>query len=258
LTALLLVGLSSVARSDEPEPAEDPTDFAEPRLDFRLDHQRAAIGIRGGWSGNRARGEIYEFMVEHLTLEKSDFSAPIVIFDVSARVTSYADVVFGLGVSATTKRDSEDRTFNDIEGNPVTQTTQLVHVPLMFSLKLYPIGRERQISRHAWVRDRVVPYLGGGIGATYYKLKQWGDFVDIGDPLVVGDEVIFEDEFTSDGWGFAQHVFGGIDIKLTPGIGLILETRYDWAKADVGGSYEGFEDIELNGLSVLIGFAFKL
>jgi opacity protein-like surface antigen len=103
-----------------------------------------------------------------------------------------------------------------------------------------------------------VPYLGGGIGATYYKLKQEGDFVDKGDPNVMGDETIFTDVFVSDGWGFSQHVFLGLDVKLTKNLGLILEGRYDWAKADIEGSFVGFDPIDLNGAKILIGVNWRL
>jgi opacity protein-like surface antigen len=255
-----LLATATVARpadSDETTrpPVLEPT--PEPRLDFRFEPPRATIGIRGGWSFNRAEGEIYDFLTSELTLEKSDFSGPSVIFDFSGRMTSWLDAVFGIGYVGST-RESEDRNFVDGFGLPILQSTRLTQVPVLFSLKLYPIGRGEQIGGYAWIRKRVVPYLGGGIGATYYELKQEGDFVDKGDPNVMGDETIFTDVFVSDGWGFSQHVFLGLDVKLTRNLGLILEGRYDWAKADIKGSFVGFDPIDLNGAKLLIGVNWKL
>ena len=46
-------------------------------------------------------------------------------------------------------------------GAPIKQKTTLTQVPLVASLKLYPMGRGRQVGEHVWVRSRFVPYLGG-------------------------------------------------------------------------------------------------
>ncbi len=85
-----------------------------------------------------------------------------------------------------------------------------------------------------------------------------GDFVDKGDPNVLGDEFIFTDVFISDDWAFAQHVFAGLDIKLTRSFGLILEGRYYWADADLQRSFVDFDPIDLDGARVMIGFNWKL
>ncbi len=228
-----------------------------PRLDFQFDQPRLSLGFRGGWAFNRSKGEIYDFLTNELTLSKSDFDAPAFTVDFSWRLISWLDVVFGVGYSGR-KQKSEDRTFNDIQGNPVVQRTRLTQVPLTLSLKFYPIGRGDQVGQYAWIRKAVVPYIGGGIGGTWYELKQRGDFVDKGDPNVLGDEFIFTDVFISDDWAFAQHVFAGLDIKLTRSFGLILEGRYYWADADVQGDYVGFDPIDLDGARVMIGFNWKL
>jgi opacity protein-like surface antigen len=163
-------------------------------------------------------------------------------------------VVFGVGYSGR-KQKSEDRNFTEVNGSPIVQDTRLTQVPLTVSLKIYPIGRGEQVGQYAWIRKAVVPYIGGGIGGTWYELKQKGDFVD---KSVPGDEFIFSDEFTSDDWAFAQHVFAGVDIKLTRSFGLILEGRYYWADADMKGDYVGFKPIDLDGARVMIGFNWKL
>jgi opacity protein-like surface antigen len=111
------------------------------------------------------------------------------------------------------------------------------------------------VGQYAWIRKAVVPYIGGGIGATWYELRLKGDFVDETDPK---NPFIFGDVFTSDDWGFAQHVFGGVDIKLTRSFGLVLEGRYYWANADVNGNFVDFNSIDLDGARAMIGFNWKL
>jgi opacity protein-like surface antigen len=228
-----------------------------PRLDFQFDEPRMSLGFRGGWAFNRSKGGIYDFLTDELTLSKSDFDAPAFTIDFSWRLISWLDVVVGFEYSGREQK-SDDRGFKEEgTGNPIVQKTRLTQVPLTVSLKIYPIGRGEQVGQYAWIRKAVVPYIGGGIGGTWYELKQKGDFVDKGDPGL-GDEFIFSDEFTSDDWAFAQHVFAGVDIKLTRSFGLILEGRYYWADADMKGDYVGFNSIDLDGARVMIGFNWKL
>jgi opacity protein-like surface antigen len=235
-----------------------------PRLDFQFDAPRMSLGFRGGWAFNRSNGEIYDFLTDELTLSKSDFDAPAFTVDFSWRLISWLDVVFGIEYSGREQR-SEDREFRDALGPPIVQDTRLTQVPLTLSLKIYPLGRGEQVGRYAWIRKTVVPYIGGGIGGTWYELKQKGEFVhetDFTDPeddfCMGAAACIFEDVFTSDDWTFAQHVFAGVDIKLTRSLGLILEGRYYWADADVRGDYVGFNPIDLDGARIMLGINWKL
>jgi len=256
---LAFVGLlpTTVFGENSSETSETIEEAPLPRLDFQFDEPRMSVGFRGGWAFNRSKGGIYDFLTDELTLSKSDFDAPAFTIDFSWRLISWLDVVFGVGYSGR-KQKSEDRHFTEVNGSPIIQDTRLTQVPLTVSLKIYPIGRGEQVGQYAWIRKAVVPYIGGGIGGTWYELKQKGDFVDIGDPDFIGDEFIFSDEFTSDDWAFAQHVFAGVDIKLTRRLGLILEGRYYWADADMKGDYVGFKPIDLDGARVMIGFNWKL
>jgi opacity protein-like surface antigen len=228
-----------------------------PRLDFQFDEPRMSVGFRGGWAFNRSNGEIYDFFTDGEELQglsKSDFDAPAFIVDFSWRLNSWLDVVFGVEYSGREQKSEAPR-FTEVNGNPIVQKTRLTQVPLTLSLKIYPIGRGEQVGQYAWIRKAVVPYVGGGIGGTWYELKLKGDFVDETDP---GNEFIFSDVFTSDDWAFAQHVFAGVDIKLTRSFGLILEGRYYWADADVNGDFVDFNSIDLNGARAMIGFNWKL
>jgi hypothetical protein len=71
------------------------------------------------------------------------------------------------------------------------------------------------------------------------------------------DLAIFQDLFESDGWTVSGHAFAGVDVRLNPSLGLVLEGRYQWASADLTGSYIGFEPIDLNGLRAMAGVNWK-
>jgi opacity protein-like surface antigen len=216
-----------------------------------------SLGFRGGWAFNRSNGAIYDFLTDEeflVGLSKSDFDAPAFTVDFSWRLISWLDVVFGVEYSGRQQKSEAPR-FNEENADPIEQKTRLTQVPLTLSLKIYPIGRGKQVGQYAWIRKAVVPYLGGGIGFTWYELKLKGDFVDESDP---GKEFIFSDVFTSDDWAFAQHAFAGVDIKLTRSFGLILEGRYYWANADLQGDFVDFNSIDLDGWRAMIGFNWKL
>jgi hypothetical protein len=90
-------------------------------------------------------------------------------------------------------------------------------------------------------------YIGGGIGGTWYKLEQEGDFVDF------QTLEIFEASFESKGWALSGHAFLGLDVKLSRAFGLVVEGRYHFAEATLGGSFLGFDPIRLGGLRVMAG-----
>ena len=250
LLGLSLVLSTAVAAEGAGE-GDSPEDQPQARLDFRFSAPRFSIGVRGGGAFNRSEGEIYDFLTDELTLERSDFFGPAFAADFSWRLTSWMDAVIGFEVSGSST-DSEFRDYVDEFGIPITQNTRLTQVPLTVSLKFYPIGRGRQVGQYAWVPSAVAPYVGGGIGATWYELRQKGEFVDF------VDMAIFEDRFTSDGWAFAGHVFLGIDIKLIKSLGLVIEGRYYWANADLRGDFVGFDPIDLDGARVMAGVNWKL
>lgn len=230
------------------ETEEDPSGT---QPNFRFKPPRVIFGIRAGALFNRSNGEIYEFLEENLTLGDSSFDSGVFAMDVAVRAASRLDVVFGFEYSGSYEK-SEFRNFEEASGAPIEQKTRLVQVPLTLSLKLYPFRRGRQVGDYAWIRSRVVLYLGGGIGGTYYQLKQKGDFVDF------VDLTIFEAEIKSDGFVFSQHAFVGLDFKLTKNFGLVFEGRYHRADASLKDDFEDFDPIDLNGLRAMAGFNFRL
>ncbi len=240
---LLVPAIAAATPDDEPSsPTQGP--------DFRFSSPSSALGIRGGFAFNRAEGEIFDFLTGDLTLEPSDFDAGIIAFDFGMRLSDQVDLVFGVEYSRTSK-NSEYRDFVDQDDIPIVQETTFTQVPLTLSLKWYLGSRGQRVGQYAWVPNTVVPYIGAGGGFTWYELEQVGEFIDF------RDFAIFEDTFTSNGFTAAAHAFAGVDIKLTPSIGLIIDARYHWASADLKGNFVGFAPIDLNGLHATAGVAFK-
>jgi opacity protein-like surface antigen len=249
LGSLLTLAVLTLAAAAAAEEEFEDADFRGP--DFRFEPPRFVIGLRGGAAFNRANGEIFNFLQDNLTLDNSDFIAPAFALDLSVRTTIWLDVVFGFEAGGISVK-SEFRDFVFASGAPIKQTTTLTQIPLTLSLKIYPLGRGHRVGQYAWVRPRLVPYLGGGLGGTWYRLSQNGDFVDF------TDLTIFEARLRTQGWAFAQHAFVGLDLKVSTNFGVVLEGRYYWARADVGGEYVGFDPISLDGGRVMLGLSYRI
>ena len=220
--------------------------------DFLFGRPGGSIGVRGQWHIARADSEIFDFTSEFLTLEKSDFNAPGIGVDIGFPIASRLDVLVGFEFSRATAM-SEYRDFVDTDDVPIEQTTSLRQVDLSGSLELAVLRRGREISRYAWVPAAVVPYVGAGGGLLWYRFEQEGDFVDVFDcPVDVGC-AIFTERLTSSGWTPSAHVFGGVDIKLTPRLYLSTEVRYLWVQAEMSQDFVGFDNIDLTGLRVTGG-----
>lgn len=214
--------------------------------DFLFGTPRASFVARGGWSVAGANSEIYDFVQEQLTIEKGDFNAPVVVLDFAYRIHPRLDVMFRFGYSKASV-DSEFRDFVDQGDNPILQTTELKKIPITGNVRYYLTPRGREISRFAYIPRSFAPYVGGGGGLLWYRFRQVGDFIDF------EDMSIFPDAFNSDGWTPTLHVFGGVDIKLTPRFSLAIEASYAWATTDLEADFVDFDPIDLSGFQMTAG-----
>lgn len=257
IAALLIVfaipGLASagpVARI-LPRTAEGAEQVRPAQPDFLFGKPRVAIGLRALWVNPRADSDIFSFVTEQLTLEKKDFRAAGLAFDLSLPVTSRVDALAGLEYNRA-GASSEDRAFVEADGSPIRQDTHLTQFNVTGSLELAVLPRGRAIGQYAWITAPVTPYIGAGGGLLWYRFEQTGDFVDSLDPELP----IFTAQLLSDGWTANTHVFGGVDIKMTRRLLLSAEARYVWADATIGledRDFVGFDSIDLSGLRIAGG-----
>lgn len=225
--------------------AQDGFMFYEPSV---------TISVRGGHHVASAGSDVYDEFFELLTLEKSDFSGFTLMADIGVRIAPHFDVVGSIG-TIRTEAQSESRThFAD---PPILQTTSLRRMPLVATLKYYPMERGRSISSHAWIPASFTPYLGIGIGATQYELEQDGEFVNYATCDANNECDISRLSLRSSGWGRSVHFAGGADYWLTSRVGLTGDIRYQWGSAGLGESYSGFEDIDLSGFQGTVGLSVR-
>lgn len=211
---------------------------------------RVSLTLRGGVIQPAATDELFTFFTDRLTLDASDFRAATFGADLGVRVLPRLDVM----LSASVSQSSDHSSFRDfVEDNDqeIRQTTELTLVPVTAGLKLHLLPRGRSLSRYAFIPSRVSPYVGGGIGAMFYNLEQYGDFVD--------EETldIWTDSFESDGAGFAANAFAGGDFWLGKRVAINVEGRYNWSKADLNYDFSDFENVDLRGWQLTAGVTLR-
>jgi len=239
--ALALLGLAGSAATAHAQVMGDGFLFRPPV---------GSLTLRGGFARPDAASDLFDFTFEELTLDRDDFNSPALGFDLGVRLSRRLDVVLGVGV-ASAKRRSEFRHWVDLDDQPIEQTTTFRRVPVTASLKAYITPRGRTIGSFAWLPARWAPYVGFGAGFVWYRFKQEGDFVDF------ENLDIFPATYRSEGWTPTGHLLAGFDLALGLRWALNFEGRYSRASAKPGYNYEGFEPIDLSGLTTTIGIQYR-
>ena len=252
-TVLSLISLAAPAGAQSPTPQPSSGYQAPSSPDFLLGRPRVSIGVRGEWLFASASSDIFDFVTEQLTLDKSSFNAPGFGMDVAVSLTSRLNLVTSVDI-AKSRTPSEYRDHVEQVGStflPIQQTTSLRQSSFSGSLTFALLPRGRTISRFAWIPSTIVPYVGAGGGVTNYDFRQDGDFVDFNN-----SSRIFTDNFRSHGWTPTAHVLGGADIQLYKRMFVSIEGRYGWANATLDSDFIEFEPIDLGGFRFGAGFHF--
>jgi hypothetical protein len=156
----------------------------------------------------------------------------------------HMEVLFGIDFYS--GEDASYR-FVDTDGVPVVLSSDLEIMPVTVSLKFAPFGRRG----HGGSFRRLVPYLGGGAGIYFWDYEEVGDFID---PVT---DVVTTGRAEADGAAFGTHVLLGLEVAVTPCWSLMIEGRRSFVDDDLGGLFEGFEEFDLSGDSLLVGASFR-
>lgn len=207
-----------------------------------------------GMAAPRAQGVLFEEIMDRYTLKREDLRSAAFGGSLGLRVDEQVDFALELGF-ARSSTDVEDRDYEGTDGLPIVHTVELTRVPLSVVFRGYLWERGRQVGRMAWVPRAWVPYLGAGVGITWYEFAQDGEFVDETDPALP----IFRDVLTWDGSAPTAHLLGGVEVNLNPRLLLRGEGRYSWGEGDDRSrDYEGFEGVDLAGFQAVVGLTLRL
>jgi opacity protein-like surface antigen len=223
---------------------------------FLFKRPRVTVTVRAGYSLPTTGGQLFDFAVDEFiplgadTLSTLGFDAPYLGGELAFRPLERWD--FTLGVGWTRSRSmTEYRRWIDADGLPIVQETTFEVVYGTVGAKYSLVDRGRQIGRLAWVPQRFTPWVGGGLGISSYDFVQSGDFVDTGTFEIFSDNLETSDE------GLILYANAGVDATLFRNAIVTAEARYTYSSADVEYPYEGFNDIDLGGLQLMVGLGFQ-
>lgn len=217
---------------------------------FMFGAPTGSLTFRGGMARPSESSDLYSFVRDELTVGRGDFAGSSWAVDAAFFVRPQLAVQFGIGIASRTK-PSVYRDWVDTDNREIEQSSSLRRMPLSAGLRYYLKPPGRSISRLAWVPARVAPYVAAGGGITYYRFKQTGDFVDYQTLDVFGTEL------NSEAWSPSAFLAAGADYALGARVGLVGEARYDWASARLSSDFSGFNRIDLSGLAVTVGLAYR-
>lgn len=218
--------------------------------DFLFSAPKGFIGFRIGKFFPRANSDLFDMIMDELTLEKNDFRAWDIGIDSGFAFNERVDIVF-TGEYAKRTKYSEFREWVDEQGLPITQETYYSQFPVTGGVKVLLVPRGRQVGRYAWLPSRFVPYVGAGAGVLYYQFEQSGDFVDY---LTLE---IFSADLKSSGWTVTGYLGGGVDINITKRIYLTADLRYSLASPDLDQDFVGFDPLDLDGWRASVGLQWR-
>jgi hypothetical protein len=242
---LLLAATVIVAASPAPAFAQSGSGDG-----FLFGAPAASLTLRAGFARANASSVLFSFTTDQLTLDRGSFSGPALELDLGFAMGSRAEVVVSSGYAGKTSA-SELRHFVDQNDLAIEQSTRFQRLPLTIGVKAYLVPRGREIGKLAWIPSRVAPYVGVGGGATWYKFRQSGDWVDI------NTNAIFPAIYETSGWAPTAHAMAGLDVSLSPRLALTTQARYTWAKTKPAGDFTSFDAIDLSGLSTTAGLSIR-
>jgi len=211
----------------------------------------ASLALRLGYAMPSAGSDLFAFVTDELSLRRRDFGTFAFGADLAVSLNSRLSAVISADLGGMDKK-SDYREWQDNSGHPIEQSTSFERLAFTASLRYYLRPNGRQLSKYAWIPERLAPWASAGVGRTHYSFAQHGDFVDF-----TNGNRVFADSFDSAAWGFTAQVAAGVDWSLSPRLAMTTQARYVRGKADLDLDYSGFAPIDLSGLSLTGGLAIR-
>ena len=140
-----------------------------------------------------------------------------------------------------------DINFVNTNGSNINADLKLRTVPFTATFRVLPLGH----------RAPIVPYIGAGVGVTWFRYSESGQFVDypVSGP-VPRNPAIFNGTFSSTGSAVGPVVLGGFRVPIGP---LVpgFELRWQSMKGNLDTTQFAAPHVDLGGMSYLFTFAVR-
>ncbi len=132
---------------------------------------------------------------------------------------------------------SQYRDYEFDDGSPIYQDLYLSISGIEANIKIYPLGHRKIFN----------PYIGAGVGIYFWEYEQNGDFIDFTN-WEVYEGYGYTEKYTA-GFNFR----GGFVFRFRRHMGISFEAKYHYLKGQLSTLFEGFEKLDLSGLTLNIG-----
>lgn len=223
------------------------------------------VAASPGWAGNQGSsrgtwGETQAWRLQIGVLEPRGESSywDDLNFDFTGDADNFDDALVGLeyiryigdrlGVVASTSAfegtsELSYRDFVDEFGNDIFHSTDLEMATLNLGLLFHLARRDSPI----------VPYVGAGGGLYWWRLEEFGDFIDFS---VTTPEVFF-DVFEEDGTTLGYYFQAGLEVPVARSVSVFAEGRWQRADDRLEGDFAGLGDLDLSGRTLSAGLTWS-
>lgn len=209
-------------------------------------HRRFSVQLRAGTFAPSASGGIFSVAARDLSLAPSALRAGSIGAEVGFAPNPRVQLTLGVDAS---DRSARTRARASAAPSTVRQMTEFDLRPVLSFGARYLVrpAADTSVVATPTVLQRLAVYLSAGGGTNRYAFSQSGEFWDreTGTP--------FDAEYASRGPGRMGYLGLGFGWGLTARETLILETRREWASAELGGMLQSFDRINLSGMRLQIG-----
>jgi hypothetical protein len=219
---------------------------------FLFRQPRVSVGLRTGYTMPRVSGLLFREVRQDFNVNRFDFDSPYFGGELAARVNERWDVALGVGGGEARSR-SHYRNLVEVVGQDtleIQQDNRFRTVSATVGGRYYFSDRGRAVGRFAWVPAAIAPFVGAGVGVTWYELERTGDFVD-------QYNEIWSQALQTDGSGATAYGGLGADISIGKQLYLSFEGRYSLADGGVSGEYSDYDGIDLSRLQLITGISVR-
>lgn len=201
---------------------------------FPQGDQLSSLNLTG-----RSGDDVLARNADFLDFDFRNFRGPTVGAEWLVGLGDKFDVGLGLGFyNKTTPAAYTD--FTNANGSDIVQDLSLRIVPFTATVRFLPLGHH----------DAVVPYIGAGVGAYYWRYRESGQFL-------ATDNSIFSGTFEGSGSATGPVILGGLRVpvgSVEPGFEVRWQSAHGNLPADQG--FAGSR-IDLGGVNYLFTVNFR-
>ena len=183
--------------------------------------------------------DLWEDNLNNLSFDKQDFNGMSFAVEYQQQVHNHFSFYIE-GSSYTRNVFADYRDYEYEDGSLIMQNMDLSITAIETGIKINILP----------YRSKFSPFVGLGAGLYLWHYEQSGDFIDF------NTMDIYEGLADQDAVALGFHVKWGLSLRISRGLGLIVEAKVHWAKGELGQYFEGFEPFDLGALSLLAGFQF--